>query len=74
MTPLPDEPAHHRRFRVAWQAYQDPDTPKECLVECEQEMDDAQNVFNLMEFKDFKKTLSGMDEYQGEIKEKSNRQ
>jgi len=65
---LQDEPIHHRRYRVAWQAYRDPDTPKNCLLELEKEMDNAQNYFEWEEFQTFKKTLVGFNEHWNGLK------
>ena len=56
---MPDEPAHHRRYRVAWQSYIDPDTPEDCKLDLEKEMDDAHHHFELDEFQTFKRTLHG---------------
>jgi hypothetical protein len=60
---LPEEPAHHRRYRVAWLAYKDPDTPADCKLDLEKEMDDAKNHFESDEFHTFKKTLDGFVEH-----------
>lgn len=52
-----DEPDHHRRYRVAWDSFNDPDTPDECRDDLMKEMDNAQNHFGWDEFHTFKKTL-----------------
>jgi hypothetical protein len=48
---------------MAWQAYNDPDTPKSCLQAIEKEMDSAQNHFEWDEFQEFKVTLEGFEEF-----------
>ncbi len=60
---IPDEPSHHRRYRVAWHAFKDPDTPKSMSSQLMEEMDSAQNHFKFDEFQEFKKTLVGFEEY-----------
>jgi len=53
------EPNHHRLYRLAWESYIDPDTPKSCKRNLEKEMDSAQNHFCWDEFQEFKETLPG---------------
>ena len=60
---LPQEPAHHRRYRFAWLSYADPDTPSDLLPEIGKEMDLAQNAFGWDEFQTFKETLPGFMEF-----------
>lgn len=62
------EPEHHRRYRLAWLAHLDPDTPEHCLIDIENEMDSAQNHFTWDEFQEFKKTLPGFVEHWNGIK------
>jgi hypothetical protein len=57
-----EEPVHHKRYRVAWEAYLDPDTPEDCIPALQKEMDLAQNHFSFEEFQVFKKTLPGYEE------------
>jgi len=57
------EPEHHRKYRVAWMAYRDPDTPKDCLEDLQKEMDSAQDHFGWDEFQEFKVTLEGFEEF-----------
>jgi hypothetical protein len=42
---------------VAWQSYIDPDTPEDCKLALEKELDDAQTDFESEEFQAFKKTI-----------------
>jgi hypothetical protein len=57
-----EEPKHHKRYRVAWDAYRDPDTPRECFGNLRAEMDDTQKLFSDEEWNAFKKTLDGFEE------------
>lgn len=57
------EPSHHRRYRVAWEAFSDPDTSDELKVGIGKEMDSAQNHFEWDEFQKIKVTLVGFCEY-----------
>ena len=61
------EPSHYRRYRVAWEAYIDPDTPDACRLDLENEMDSAQNEFTFDEFQEFKKTLPGFVRFWQEL-------
>jgi len=61
--PMTEEPPHHRRYRVAWDAFRDPDTPDECKGELMTEMDSAQNHFEWDEFHEFKLSLEGFEAY-----------
>jgi len=65
---IQSEPEHHKRYRVAWEAHRDPDTPKSCLKDIENEMDNAQNDFKWDEFQEFKQTLPGYIEHWEKMK------
>lgn len=67
---MKEEPEHHRRYRLAWDSYIDPDTSKECKKDLQIEMDKAQNEFEWDEFQIFKKTLIGYEELWAEITNK----
>jgi len=62
------EPDHYRRYRLAWESYADPDTPKKCKEALEKEMDSAQNDFKFDEFQEFKETLPGYTEHWNNMK------
>jgi len=59
------EPKHQRRYRIAWESYRDPDTPKECLLDIERELDELQNEFGCDEFIEFKSTLDDYNKFWG---------
>jgi hypothetical protein len=57
------EPEHHALYREAWNEYTEFYTTKERRRELEREMDRIQNTFSHDEFKEFRKTLVGYEEY-----------
>jgi len=59
------ELVRHRKYRVAWESYSDPDTPKECLADIEKELDEIQSKFKPDEFIEFKSTLDGYNKFWG---------
>lgn len=58
-----NEPAHHARYRRAWELYCDPTCSFSNKKILEKEMDSAQESFDFNEFKDFVKTLPGFMEF-----------